>query len=118
MLAKTSAPGLPGFAADTCRLPVHNLSSQTRRILDNQSREVQRSRKMLSLFALVLSLALATVLGLLITSNPASASPIALQPHTDPAGGLVALGALLSLAVSAGISIVLINTQLSTVQKR
>ncbi|MGI9462503.1 MAG: hypothetical protein ACR2OM_01090, partial [Aestuariivirgaceae bacterium] len=70
MHAKTSATGLPYFAAESCRLPVHNLSSQTRHILDSQNVQLQRSQKMLYLFALVLSLALATVLCLLITTSP------------------------------------------------
>ncbi len=118
MIARTSTSGLTYFPAERCRLPVHSLSTQTRHILDNQKVDFQRSQKMLYLFALVLSLALATVLCLLITTTPVSAMPIPPQPQANPTGGLVALGAILSLGASAGVGIALITAHFGTFRKR
>lgn len=118
MFAKAPALGITGFASDPCRLPVHNLCSQTRHIIDNQSSELKRSQRMLSIFALVLSLALAIVMCLLIASSPVSAMQIAPKAHIDAADGLVALGALLSLAASAGVGIALVKLQFRPARKR
>lgn len=118
MIAKTLACGLPGFAAETCRLPVHSLSSQTRHILEDQDLDLLRSQKMLSLFVLALSMALATVVCLLVTSTPVDAMELTLKPPSATTSGLVALGAFLSLSASAGIGIALVRNQLSAAKKR
>ena len=60
---------------NNCRLPVHSLSAQTRHIVDSQSSQLRQSQRMLSLFVLVLCLAVATVLCLLIVNTPAHAAP-------------------------------------------
>ena len=118
MIARTSASGLPGFAAETCRLPVHSLSSQTRHILDQQQIAVRQSQQMLSLFVLVLCLALATVVCLLVTTTPVGAMELTLKPPSATANGLVALGAIVSLCASAAIGVALVKNQLIPAKKR
>jgi len=118
MVAKTPALEIADVSNNPCCLPVHNLSSQTRHITGNQNAELKRSRRMLSVFALVLGLALATVLCLLIAASPVNAMQLAHQPHVDTADDIVALAALLSLSASASVGIVLVKSQLSPARKR
>lgn len=106
---------LPG---NPCCLPVHNLSSQTRHIVGRQNVELKRAHRMLSAFAVVLSLALATVLCLLVTTSSVNAMQIVYETQTKTADGFVALAALLSLGASAGVGIALVKLQFSAVRKR
>lgn len=103
---------------NSCRLPVHSLSSQTRHIVDSQSTQVRQSQRMLSLFVLVLCLAVATVLCLLIVNSPANAAPYSMAEQIKPSDGLIALGALTSLAASFAIGFALVINQLRPVRKR
>ncbi len=109
----TNAPDAvaPNVFTNNCRLPVHSLSAQTRHIVDSQSSQVQQSQRMLSLFVLVLCLAVATVLCLLIINTPAHAAAYQLAPQLHPADGLIALGALTSLVASFTIGLALIISQ-------
>lgn len=118
MVTKIPALEIAELANNPCCLPVHNLSSQTRHIVDRQSAELKRAHCMLSVFALVLSLALATVLCLLVITSPVNAMQIVYEAQTKTADGFVALAALLSLAASAGVGIALVKLQFSPVRKR
>ena len=118
MFLKSSVSGATGFAFDPCRVPVHDLSSQTRHFMDRQSAELQRSNRMLSAFVLILGLAVATVMCLLVTSSPVNAMQIVTKSQASTADGLVAIAALISLAASAGVGFALIRLQFSPVRKR
>lgn len=118
MFAKAPTLGITELMSSSCRLPVHSLSSQTRHIIDSQSAELKRAHRMLSVFAVVLSLALATVLCLLVASSPVNAMQASQAVRFNPADTLVVLGALLSLAASAGVGIALIKLQCRPARKR
>lgn len=118
MDAKAPALEIAELANNPCCLPVHNLSAQTRHIIDHQSAELKRAHRMLSVFALVLSLALATVLCLLVATSPVKAMQIVYEPQAKTADSLVALAALLSLGASASVGIALVKLQFSPARKR
>ena len=118
MVAKAHALGNTGLTSNPCCLPVHNLSSQTRHIIDNQSAELKRSHRMLSVFVLVLSLAVATVLCFLVASSPVNAMQITYKTQPSTTDGLVALAALLSLGASAGVGIALVKMQFSPARRK
>ena len=107
-----------GVFTNNCRLPVHSLSTQTRHIVDSQSTQVRQSQRMLSLFVLVLCLAVATVLCLLIVNSPANAAPHPMAAQINASDGLIALAALVSLVASFAIGFGLIVNQLRPAFRR
>ena len=118
MTAQNAAQDICVTVQEDCRLPVLGLSEQTRHIVDNHHATSQRSNRMLSLFVVILSLALATVLGLLVVTSPVNAMSIPPQPDLDVAEGFIALTAIGSLAASVWVGIVLVRTQLAPAKNR
>ena len=102
------------FALPANEAPMSSLGAQGQAFLEQNASVTRSSNRMLSMCALVLSLALATVLFMLFTTTPASAMT-SLPPYqaaVAKADGLVALAALASLCAASGLGFVLIRQQL------
>ena len=118
MTANTARLAISQFAISSNKFPVQPLSSETRQIIDNQLSHTRQSNRMLSLFALVLCLALATVLCMLITTSPVNAMQVIQSVPAPKTSGLVALGAMTSVTAAFVVGYVLVRLQFEPARKR